>query len=926
MKSKLLLTIGCTGLAIGIGLVGYALVNRAQAPAGQVIEPQAASRLQLRSPSSEKQSVLLITIDTTRADRLEPYGVQNVATPVMQSVASRGITFANAIAVSPITLVSHTSILTGTYPFEHGVRNNGIHHVSDDTFTLAEAFKQEGYTTAAFISAAVLDERYGLSQGFDVYDDDLSERRNISPRMVADRPAENTVAAANAYLDNLADDQPYFVWVHLYDPHASYSPPAPYRDEYRERLYDGEIAYMDEQIGALLRHPRVLAGNRKPIVSIIADHGESLGEHGERTHALLAYDSTLHIPWLLHIPDGPAGVRINETVGQTDLMPTLLDLVGIDFETPSGRSLVPTIEGNGAASVQAYYSETYLPYYTYGWSKLKVLRKGRWKWIEAPTPELYDLMRDPKELTDLSDREQGIAHDMQRDLAEWTSAAAENEESTLALDGEELARLRSLGYLSVGTSGIRADSDRPNPMEMISYHVGLERARALLADRLYSAAAYQLETVLRRDPGNLAALVDLIRAREGEGRIDEAIELGQRALEIDPDYTQTYLMLARLEAQKDNIPGALELLDLAGGKDPSTPEVPILKATFLHRTGEFNALEDVLENALQRHPDHPRLNAVYAHLVEGRKGDMEAAETRLRQSLTADPYQDQAWLFLGRVLERRQDYSGAGEAYRAGLKSQPDNAELHGALGHLYARQGDPAQAEVELREAIRLSPTERSELRVSLGAVLAEMDRNEEARAEYDRVLATDRDHPGARNNAAIAMYRMGKVEEARLELARIIDEFPRHADAYNNLAAIAVDQQDWDLAIDYSRRTLDIAPNLVEGWNNLAIGLEETGDLDNAIETYERALEIAPDYWPALYNLAALSARQGRVDFAEESFATVLRHVPNHAESHLQLGFLYADSLADPARAKRHWNAYLKHASAHPRRDEVLQRIQSL
>lgn len=884
----------------------------------------------VRSLKKEARSVLLITVDTTRPDRLEPYGAENVATPTMQSLAERGVVFEQASAVAPITLVAHTSILSGIYPFEHGVRNNGMQYVPESVTTLAEALQAEGYRTGAFVSAAVLAKRYGLDQGFEVYDDDLSERRNLSPRMVADRTAEAVVNASTAWLDTLGPDEKYFMWVHFYDPHASYSPPAPFRDTYRDRMYDGEIAYMDHEIGRMLQHPRLLgAGSEGPITLVVGDHGESLGEHGERTHALLAYNSTLHIPFILHVPGGPGGLRIAEPVGQVDIMPTLMSLLGLPLNVDvAGRDLVPVIEGRTRETQRNYYSETYLPFYTYGWAKLKVLQRGRWKYIDAPQPELYDLMRDPLELTDQSRLQQGLGHDMKRDLDEWLAAFDSDQEASLSLDSEALAQLRSLGYLSVGSGSVSdvPNEERPNPMEMIEQHVGLERSRALLGDKLFDQAARQLEGVLRRDPSNLAAILDLVRAREGLGDYEEAIRLAERALELDPAYLQTTMMLARLEAARENLDRALELSNLVAERDPTNPDVRIQQASFLQRLGRWPKVREVLSQALEDNPDHPRVNAVYAHFVEARQGMVEEAETRLRSALERDPFLDRGWLFLGRLLERSGRWDEATVSYRSGLEGRPDDPELHGALGHLLARLGRHAEGIAQLREAIRLSPKERTELYVSLGGLLAEVGRLDEAQREYDKVLAMDPKHPGARNNKAIAYYRLGRFDEAAVMLEEVVEDFPRHADAHNNLAAIAVDQDRWRDAITHSRRTLELAPELVEAWNNLAIGLQGVGDTREAISTYEKALSLDSEYWPAHFNLGFLYKKAGEQEAAILAFNEVLDRVPTHGETHLELGELYAGPLADRQRARTHWNAFLRHAPGHPRHQEIKKRLGQL
>jgi len=875
---------------------------------------------------------MLITIDTTRADRLQPYGNQQVATPAMQNLANRGIVFEQAWAVAPITLVSHASIMSGLYPFQHGVRNNGTQYVEQGITTLAERLKDNGYQTSAFVSAAVLDKRYGLDQGFDVYDDDLSDRRNVSPRMVADRIAESTVNSTINWLDEINPDQPFFSWVHFYDPHANYSPPPPFRDEYRNRLYDGEIAYMDQQIGRLLEHPKMLAaGDEAPIIVVIADHGESLGEHGEKTHALLAYDSTLHIPFIMHVPGTSGGLRIKESVGHVDVMPTILSLTGVTAtasdDEMAGRDLTPLFVGQRAEPNRSYYSETYLPYYTYGWEKLRVIRQGRWKLIEAPENELYDLVKDPRELSNILEQYSNTSYDLQRDLTEWLEREESQSDADLSLSSEELAKLRSLGYLSVGSGRVAERENRPNPMKMIAQHVGLERARMLLADRFYQQAVTQLQNVLRRDPQNLAALIDLVRAHEGLGEVDEAIVHAEHALELDPEYTQTYLTLARLESMRGDHDKALELTDLAIQLDPINPESRILKATFHNKLNDLAATGKTLSDALLDNPDHPRLNAVYAHLVEARSGMYDDAEKRLQKALERDPFLDQAWRFLGQLQERMNKPRAAEESYRTGLKSRPDDAELHGSLGHLLAKTGQFEQAEVQIREAIRLTRTPRTDFHLTLGGMLSQQGRLDEAQKEYQKVLDLNPEHPGAKNNAAIALYRSGQTQAAIELLNEVIESFPNQADAHNNLAAIAVDQQDWQAAIRHSEKTLELSPNLVEAWNNLAIAKEETGDFTNARAHYDKVLDLDPDYWPGYHNKGLLMLKMKNHEAARDAFNEVLLRVPNHADSHLELGYLYADVFDSKENALNHFNAFLRHGGQqHHRHEEVKSKINQL
>lgn len=874
----------------------------------------------------QPRSILLITLDTTRADRLSPYGAETAETPHLQALAGEGLLFEHAYSVAPITLVAHTSILTGLYPPQHGVRNNGTHYVPDELQTLAELLRDEGYRTGAFVSAAVLEKRYGLPQGFEVYDDDLSTGRERHPRMVPDRPAEATVDSTMAWLDGLEDDDRFFAWVHFYDPHAAYSPPPPYRDRFRDRLYDGEIAYMDAQIGRLLEHPR-LRRNQDLLVSVIGDHGESFGEHGEQTHAVLAYDSTLRVPWILRLSGGPKGLVYSEPVNHVDVLPTLLDAVAVEVpENLPGISALERMDGRLPQPRGAMYSETYLPYYTYGWEKLKVLRRGSLKYIEAPTPELYDLKRDPNELSNRFEQQPGDAHDLSRDLEEFLAQVGDPErETSLELDAEAADKLRSLGYLSFG--GVTAeDRQRPDPKDVIHLHVGLEKARRLMRDRLYEPAAQHLRSVLNEDESNLAALSELAQVYEEQGDVEKGLEVVQQALALDPNNPGLTLRLASFEAQNQRLDKALELTQAALELDPNHLETRIQRAIFLQRSKRFDEAQEELETALGVEATHPRLNAFYARLVDVRKGQLEAAENRLRGALEADPFLVIGYRMLGDVLARQGRADEAAEIFRGGLERAPDDGQLHARLGLLLARHGDPkGDAERHLSEGIRLIDTFRGDLHAARGGLLAEQGRFSEALDAYERVLAVEPGNVAALNNRAIAWFQTGRADDAVRELNEVVAQFPHHADSYNNLAAIAIFRRDWPEVEKQSRAALAVDDGLTQAWNNLGVGLEEQGRLEAAEAAYRRALEQAESYWQARFNLGVLLRKAGRRAEALSALERVLDEVPVFPDVHLELAELY-DQSAKSAKAKDHWNAWLRLVPEHPRAEEIRRRIQQL
>ncbi|MCB1045002.1 MAG: tetratricopeptide repeat protein [Acidobacteria bacterium] len=903
-------------LMITAGLVGFAWFLVKRHKPGKDVAPI----------ERDRRSVLIITMDTTRSDQLEPYGVEDVATPNLASFAEQGIVFEQAYSVAPITLVAHSSIMTGLYPPQHQVRNNGIHRVSDNVVTLAEHLKQQGYRTAAFVSAAVLDKKYGLNQGFETYNDDLSTGRERHPRMVPDRPAEFTINEAIQWLDETPQDDNFFLWVHLYDPHAPYSPPAPFRQDYKDRLYQGEIAYMDQQMGRLLNHPRIASD---PVVAILGDHGESLGEHEEMTHAILAYDATLHIPFMLRIPGGPAKHRITTEVSQVDLAPTLLDLIDQPpMKESSGSSLVPLLENRVSQMDRYLYGETYLPFYTYGWAKLKTIRKNMWKYIDAPTPELYNLKRDPRELANVAVQNPGKHSDYHDELESlMRSMGNEEEGASMSLDSDTLEQLRSLGYVSVGSQTHIDDGNRPDPKDFIGLHVRLEKARQFIQDDLYEDARSELETVLEIDPGNLAAMSDLAVSLERLNELDRAVEVLLHAIEIDANVPSFHVNLANVEDRRGHTEKALELVDIALALDPRFTEATTKKAMFLYKLGRSEESKQILEEALSQDGDHPALVSAYVQWVLIRNAEWSSAEELLRAGLKRDPFHVLCWRLLGQSLKEQGRVSEAIDAFREGLKRRSDDAELHGLLGVLLASSSDSHQAETHLREAIRLTQGFRSEWHVSLGAWYIDHGKFEQGQQQYRLVLEKEPQNPEARNNQAIAIYQSGDFEKAETQLRDILSHHPKYADAWNNLSAVLVNRESWAEAAKAAETALNINEHIAEAWNNWGICLDELGQSQQALVKYERSLTIDPSYWPAIFNKGLALRHLEKFDEAEEHFKLALKASPNNANLHLELGDFYADSKSDWAKAQDHYNAFLRWSTPnHPRRQQVQDKLLEL
>ncbi len=829
------------------------------APPAAAAEPSAAAG----APDPADLSFLLITLDTTRADHLEPYGAGGAETPSLRALAQQGVLFEHAYATTPVTLPSHASILTGLYPPRHGVRDNGIHYLDEGHATLAEILAGQGLRTAAFVSAAVLDRRFGLGRGFATYDDDLRAGRPREPRMNAERGAGATVDAARTWLDGLGAGERYFLWVHLFDPHATYTPPEPWAQRFRDRPYAGEIAYMDAELGRLLAHPR--SARQKTLTMVIADHGESLGEHGEDTHAMLAYDATLRIPWLVRLPGSGGGHRVGRPVSQVDVLPTALELLGLGEHAAGldldGVSQAAAIRGTVDSAPPAddgrvLYAETLVPWTTYGWAPLRSVRRGRLKLIEAPTPELYDLEADPGERINLHAERPRDADALSRALVELAGAEATVAAAARPLPSDTRRRLESLGYVT--GSGAQKRRHPPDPKQVIDLHLTIERATELLYRQDPAAAVAELRRAVARDRDNLAALRNLARGLAALGRFDEAVRVARRALALAPESPDLHTSAGVIEAARGERSRALELFDAALTLDPRWIDARVEKALVLAQLGRLDEAAELMRGVLAEDPDEARAQVGVAELAELPAGELAAAEQRLRRVSARDPFLSEAWLALGRVLDAAGRPRDAEGTYREGLTKLPDDARLHGHLGALLARAGADDAALRHLARARQLSPA-------GLPAV-------------------------------------------------------------HSAKAAIHLRRREWGAAEAEARLLLELTPEHGTGWNQLAVALEEQGRVEAALAAFDRGRAADPGHWRGRFNRALLLRKLERWPEAAAAFSEVLQQVPEHAGSHYELGLLHAGPLADPRRARSHLRACLEAEPDHPRAAQVRQVLQDL
>ena len=655
-------------------------------------------------------NVVVVTLDTLSARHLKQYGNDRIETPAFGRVAAEGVLFEQATATVPLTLPSHTSMFTGTYPMFHGVRDNGGYYVREDSETLAEVLRDAGYRTGGFVAAFVVDSRWGLDQGFERYYDDFNFREfeRISLDSVQ-RPGDEVLDAALAWMDEVKDER-FFSWIHLYDPHWPYEAPEPWASRvsgYSDAPYDAEVLFTDSLVGQLLNWLDENALREDTLLVLIGDHGESLGRHREGAHGFFIYDASMQVPFLLRAPYRQigSGLRIPAQVRGIDLMPTVLELVGVPApEDVQGASLVPLADGSERDLGLWAYSESLYPRNHYGWSPLHSLRNGLLHFISAPRPELFEVLDDPGEATNLAPERPGQVRQLQARLDQLVAELGKEgaaEQAPETLDEETRAQLAALGYLG-GSSRVRVNEGEPlaDPKDKIVLYNLLKAAGTDSTEDRIEEAMAKVERVLAEDAGILEAHLILGNLFVKQEDWDGAIGAYREALSLDPEYKSAILGLAdayRLAARYDEAAaGYRRLLEL----DPNDNKA------FYH-LAEIHAAREEYEEALEvlagleatGEERAPARNLKGQSLLS--LGRLDEAEAELRLALEMDDQLSDAWYNLALLFEERGDGSRAIEAYETRLEMAPKDFRSHFNVAKLYGALGDPERMEASFRAAI---------------------------------------------------------------------------------------------------------------------------------------------------------------------------------------------------------------------------------
>lgn len=673
-----------------------------------------------------------MTFDTCRADRIGAFGRPGAASPAFDRLArGRSTTFARAYAHAPLTLPSHTSILTGLLPVHHGVRDNGLFALGEDATTLATVLAREGFATGAFVGAFPLLRRFGLDAGFDVYDDDLS----VDPRsgfgfVYSERRAEYVVDAALGFV-RAHRGEDFFAWVHFFDPHAPYDPPEPYAERFSGDAYAGEIAYADRALERLLRGLDDLGRLDELVVVATADHGEGLGDHGEATHGVFVYDWSVRVPLVVVHGDPGARAVVDSVVRLVDVFPTVLDLLGIGApDGLDGSSVAPLWRGErGSEERVAYFESAHLDY-QYGFADLAGVARGTSKWIDAPAPERYDLAVDPGETTNRAGSAGG--DDLPSVLARIVGSTSDDPPvRERRLSREEARRLEALGY---GTAGEAGRFFRPllDPKVGIRVLSLLDEAQVLVEQGAHDRAEPLLASLLASNPRNSLARAALANLYLQTDRLEEAARENLRALEIHPSLASARRNFGRIRFAQ----------------------------------GRLDEAETAYREALRVEPESVRALVGLARVLLARDRRAEAVD-RLREAATFDPFDSVAHYERGELLAKLGERELALEAYERSVRARPGSPAPFLKIGSLRLEAGEAGLAEEAFAAATRQFPNDAAAWN-ALGNARFRLGRLEKAVQAFLRAGDLAPEAGAALANAGNALVRLGRLEEAEGILRR--------------------------------------------------------------------------------------------------------------------------------------------------------------
>jgi choline-sulfatase len=659
-------------------------------------------------------NVLFVTIDTLRADRVGVYGHATAHTATLDRLAREGVLLEDAVVQVPQTRPSHASIFTGLLPYEHGIRDNYSHPLAAGTPTMASLLRAAGWDTAGFVGAYPVSRPSGLDRGFSVFDDPFSSSDATTREARTERRADEVVDHALAWLRK-PRAKPFFAWVHLFDPHAPYDAPPPWGERFAKSPYDGEVAYADAELGRLVAWLEGAGLRSRTLVVVTSDHGESLGEHGEDEHMFFVYDSTLHVPLVFSWPGHlPAGARASGQFRSVDLLPTLLELVGVPAPPTSGVSRASVLRAGGRIAENESYAETLYSQIHFGYAPLRALRGDGWKYIDAPRPELYHLAEDPGETRNLIDERTSVAAAMRKALRAYDRGASSPPELP-EVDPAAAEQLAALGYVDGGAVPAGAGSGvdpKDRIAELQAYQRGMRRGIDLYRKGDFAEAARVLAQLARRPSPSFNVEFYLGRSLLAERRFEESIPHLRRATEMAPSRgsasglaaAPVYAPLVEAYAGAGQMGPAMKTLEEALGAAPGNAELLRIRGTLLRRQGDLAGARAALEKARGVDASEPRLHVELSNVYRN-QGELARARDEAGEALRLDPESPDAHVANGLALGALGREDEAGRAFGEALRLAPDHPDALFYLGSVELRAGHAREALPLLERLVEKTP-----------------------------------------------------------------------------------------------------------------------------------------------------------------------------------------------------------------------------
>ena len=657
------------------------------------------------------QNVILISIDTCRADYLGCYGYSSNTTPNIDNLAAEGIVFENVVSPMPLTLPAHCSMLTGVDTRIHGIHDNDGFILDDSQITLAEILNSEGFSTGAVVSSFVLDSRFGLDQGFDAYEDRFD--KSLNSVGIVERRGDEATRQANLWLQEHKGER-FFLFLHYFDPHYTYDPPEPFKSNFAKNLYAGEIAYVDHCIGQVIEKLKELDIYDSTLLIITSDHGEDLGEHGENYHGYYIYQSTVRVPLIFRLPNSKKSVKVQENAGLIDIVPTICSLFGIKApDRIHGKDVSGYFDGKGLKDKNRFFYCESLLATRYGCNPLLGLVEDGWKYILTTRPELYDLRNDPAEQCNLIEKETGRARITRSALEQMLKEAVKVEsDGGDILDTENRDKLASLGYVSGGEldESYEIEEDRSDPKDMLEFHVMNSRANFYIH----------------------------------QGRFSEVKQLCDKMLKINDDYPETYNYLGRAAFAQENYEQAVQHYSRYAESRPFQAGGYNNLGLALYQVGRRDEGAKILARALELDPEFAEAHYNLGRVL-GRRGEFETAVSHLEKARDLAPWEEAITKELDSIMESQQETAKALQAVR----TEPDSARAHYNLARIYFGQ-ERYSLSVEHCEKALETDTLTVDLRLNIAQALLKMGRVKTVVQQLRLVLEAEPDKAPALNALA--------------------------------------------------------------------------------------------------------------------------------------------------------------------------------